>query len=453
MNKGHLLPSLLSNLRGKSLRANLIRGATGSIGLKITFTGLNLVLSILLARTLGATDYGIYVYAYALVTLMAVPAQLGLPTLVVREVAKSRAKQQWSLMRGLLLRTNQAVFFITLLLTTLSGTIAWWFRDQLTSVQLNTFAWALVLLPLIALGNLRGAALRGLQCVIRGQLPEHLLRPGLMVLFIGAIVFTDSQDLTPALAMALHALAAFMAFLVGATLLLRTLPKPVRAAKPAYNTRVWFVSALPLSFIAGMQVINGQTDIVMLGFFTTAEEVGIYRIAAHGAQLVAFTLGAINMVISPHIAHLYAVGDHKRLQQMLTWSARVILASALPVALAFVLFGESILGFLYGPDFTVGYWALVILCMGQLTNAAMGSVAFILNMTGHERDSAWGIGAAASVNALLNLALIPPLGIEGAAIATATSLAIWNIILARRVFKRTGLVSTAIGKIGREKPA
>jgi O-antigen/teichoic acid export membrane protein len=83
----------------------------------------------------------------------------------------------------------------------------------------------------------------------------------------------------------------------------------------------------------------------------------------------------------------------------------------------------------------------------------MGSVAFILNMTGHERDSAWGISAAAGVNVLLNLALIPSFGIEGAATATAASLAIWNIILARRVFQRTGLVSTAIGRVSREKPA
>jgi O-antigen/teichoic acid export membrane protein len=202
-----------------------------------------------------------------------------------------------------------------------------------------------------------------------------------------------------------------------------------------------------------MQIINNQTDIVMLGFFTTAEEVGVYRIAAHGAQLVAFTLGAINMVISPHIARLYKAGNREQLQHMLTWSARLILASALPVALAFTLFGDLILGFMFGAEFTGGYWTLVILCGGQLVNAAMGSVAFILNMTGHERDSALGIGVAAGVNVLLNLALIPPFGIEGAAAATATSLTIWNIILARRVFQRTGLVSTAIGRISREKPA
>jgi O-antigen/teichoic acid export membrane protein len=274
-----------------------------------------------------------------------------------------------------------------------------------------------------------------------------------MVLFISAMVLFSSQTLTPALAMALHALAAFVAFVVGAVLLLRALPNPVRAATPTYNTRVWLASALPLSFIAGMQIINNQTDIVMLGLFTTAEDVGVYRIAAHGAHLVAFTLGAINMVISPHIARLYKAGDHERLQHMLTWSARLILASALPVALAFTLFGEQILGFLFGSEFTGGYWALVILCAGQLINAAMGSVAFILNMTGHERDSAWGISAAAGVNVLLNLALIPSFGIEGAATATAASLAIWNIILARRVFQRTGLVSTAIGRVSREKPA
>ena len=69
-------------------------------------------------------------------------------------------------------------------------------------------------------------------------------------------------------------------------------------------------------------------------------------------------------------------------------------------------------------------------------------------MTGHERDTATGVGIAAAVNVTLNVLLIPLWGIEGAAIATAISLMTWNILLAVWVYRRLGIYTTAAGSLG-----
>ncbi len=84
-----------------SLRGRLVRGGLGSLALKLASTALGFILVILLARSLGPEGYGVYAFVFAIVSLLAIPTQLGLPQLVVRETAKAQAAERWGLMRGL----------------------------------------------------------------------------------------------------------------------------------------------------------------------------------------------------------------------------------------------------------------------------------------------------------------------------------------------------------------
>ncbi len=138
-----------------------------------------------------------------------------------------------------------------------------------------------------------------------------------------------------------------------------------------------------------------------------------------------------------------------RLQRLVTQSARAILALAVPITLVFVLFGEQFLALAFGPDYAAGHTALAILAIGQLVNAGMGSVGVLLNMTGHERDTMRGVAIAAVANVLLSLVLIPLFSTVGAAVATAASPIIWNILLRRAVTRRIQIETMAFGPIHR----
>lgn len=410
--------------------------------MKIANTLFGLAVAVLLARSLGAGGYGVYAFAFSLVSLIAVPAQLGVPQLLVREIARYRFQKEWGLLRGLLRRSNQIVVGFSLALGAVAAGVAWFLYSRADLVQTETFLWALPLIPLIALGNIRGAALRGLRRVIQGQLPEMVLRPGFLLLLAGGTLLFST--LTPSVAMALHALAAALAFGAGTVMLVRFVPVETSNAEPQYETRAWIHSMVPLSLLAGMSVVNSQTDIVMLGLFTASEEVGIYRAATQGATLVVFLLSAINMVIAPYISQLSTAGDKARLQRLATTSARAILLAAFPVALVFVVYGETVLALVFGVEYASGHAPLAILCVGQLVNAAAGSVGLLLNMAGYERDTARGVAVATGSNVVLNLLLIPPFGMNGAAIATAVTLVIWNSLLCWQVWVRMGIQSTAI---------
>lgn len=410
--------------------------------LKVAFVGLSLAVTVLLARILGPESYGVYAFAFAVVMLLAIPVQAGLPTLLVREVARYEESGSRALMRGLVRRANQAVAGLALAIGLAAAAVSVLFGDRLSAEQARTFAWALALLPLIGLGNVRGAVLRGLRRVVQGQLPEQIVRPGLFVAALGAFLVLG-RELTSSLAMALHAGAALLAFLVGALLLIRALPGEVRRARPAYRTRSWLGSLMPLTLLSGIQLVNSQADIVLLGVLASPEDVGVYRVATQAALLVIFALTAVNLVLAPHLARAYSARDRAELQNLATWSARIVLVTALPVAVALIAFGRPILSLVFGDAYTAGAGALAILCIGQLTNAAAGSVGLILNMTGHEQDTVRGVALAAVINVVLNVALIPPFGIEGAAVATAVSLATWNVVLFRKVRGRVGIISTA----------
>ena len=430
-----------------SLRGQLVRGSAGSVGVWASSTLLGLALSIILARSLGPEGYGIYAYVFACVSLLAVPAQLGLPTLVVRETSKAEATGQWGLMRGLWRWASLCAAGSSILLALVAAVCAWIFAGHFSNAKLATLAWGLVLVPLVALGNLRGAALRGLRKVVQGQLPENVLRPAIFILLALSVLVSTSRRFTPDRAMALHVLAATISFAIGAWLLRRERPAAFALSpKPVFESRRWLGSALPLAFIAGMQLINTQTDILMLGMFSTAKNVGIYRVAVSSAQLVSFGLAAIGTVTMPHFARLYATGDMLRFQRVATASARASLLLAFPAVTFFLLFGQTILRLVFGADYSAGFVPLSILAGAQLISAGFGMIGPLLIMAGYERETAKGIAVAAGCNVIFSLLLIPRYGINGAAIATGMTLLIWNVTLWRAVRRLIGIDTSALNR-------
>lgn len=423
------------------LRTELARGAIASFGLKSINALLGLALSILLARALEPEGFGIYAFAISLMTLLAVPVQLGFPTLLVRQVSRYHQAGQNDLLKGILQRSNQAVLLLALLVGITAIVIAWLLESRINTIQRTTFFWALLLLPLATLNQLRQATLQGLLRVVQGQLPEAFIQPSLMLILVGIATFVGW--LTPPRAMAINCVVTGVAFLLGTMMLIRVLPQQIRTTRARYDTSKWLQSILPLSLLAGLNVINGQTDILMLGLLGTDYDIGLYKVALAGASLVIFTLTAVNTVLAPHVSRMYNAGDNVRLQYLVTKSARIIFIVALPVAAILIVFGEAIIGFAYGSAYISAHIPLAILCLGQLVNAGMGSVVLILNMSGYEREAVKGVAFSSVANVLLNALLIPLYGTVGAALASLVTLIMWNAILSRKIWVLLSIESTA----------
>lgn len=429
-----------------SLRNRLIRGAVGSFGLKIAGTGLTFIRSLMFARLLGTDGLGIYAYAITWVGLLTIPAKLGLSQLIVREIAIYQTQSAWGLMGGLLRWSNQAVLIASIALALIAGGIAWNLQVDTNFQMILALCVALISLPIASLTNLRVSAMRGLHQVVLGQLPEVLIAPLLLITFTGSGYLILKEDLSTSWVVAMHVLAMGITFLIGVRLLNRALPKVVKDAVPKYQARKWLSSGLPLMFLGAMHIINSQTDVLMLGALKGAEAVGIYVVVNRLSSLIVFMLISVNSVLAPNIASLYAEGKIEQLQRVITKSSRVVFFASFCVTGSLIGFSYWFL-LLFGKDFIQGQNTLIILCIGQLVSAAAGPVDLILNMSGYENYTAMSMGASAVLNVILNVLLIPQWGIEGAAIATASSMIIWNIFSFTWVRKKVGIDSTALGNI------
>ncbi len=411
-----------------------------SVVLRLTGATLSFTLTIVLARMLGAAGLGVYSYAIAIATLGAMLAQMGLPVLVVRETARYRAAGDWNRLRGLLAGSAWLVIAVCLLCFAGAAAFIGLASDAVPAVNVPTVLPALVLIPMIALSNVGGASLRGLGYTIRGQLAEQLLRPGIFLACLIVAWVTTAGTVTPAIAMTMHALGAVAAFLTGATLLFRALPQRLRDARTDYAD--WSrlrTSLLPLSILAGLQVINGQTDVLMLGFFRDADDVRIYRVAHQGALLVNLTLLAIGLTVEPVIARLHLSGESDKLQHVVTVTARMAFALSAVMTVFLVGFGHALLGIVFGPVFVQSFVPLTILCVGQVAFAYAGWAVMMLNMSGNERLTARMTAYAAAANVVANALLIPPFGIYGAAIATASTVFVWKLTLSVVAERKTGI--------------
>jgi O-antigen/teichoic acid export membrane protein len=425
--------------RPGSLGAALVKGAAGTAGIKAAHAAIAFATSVVMAKLLGPAGYGIFSYAIALVALLSIPSELGVPNLAVREIAVANARQNWSQMRGFIVWAHVTVALTSGLLIAVGSLALLSWGARLGPNKAACLWLGLFLVPMLSLGALRDAMLRGLRKVLLGQLPQPIIRPLTLLLLIG-ILWQAGVDLSsPERIMALHIASVGVGFACGVFFFLRNRPPQLREATREYKSSVWLKSSIPFGLTAALQLINGRTDIIMLGFFSSDAEIGIYRVAAQLGATVIFAMQAINVVQGPHIAHLFAQGDMKKLQRMVTRSAQAVLLFAVPVVLVIVFFGEPIITFVYGEAFRGAYVPLVILCAGQLVNAAMGAVGSLLNMTGHERDTMKSVLLAAIVNVTLNLTLIPMFGIIGAAIATASTLTVWNLVMWHKVRKRIGI--------------
>ena len=436
-----MLNKISKKVQTNILKSHLAKKITGSFGLKLSLVALSFLTSIYLARMLSAEGYGTYSYAVTWISVLQIPAVLGFRELLLKEVSVYASKGENNYLHGLLRLSKGIGILVTSLLVIVS---LLYIRIKLvdTNPQLAlTFGIALVSLPMLVLTALRQGTMQGLGRVVISQVPEMLIQPVALILFLLIFYFLVGTELESEWAILFRVIATGIAFVVGDILLNKTIPVDVKKAVPKYQANQWIKRCLPFVLISCTYVINRKADILMLGALHGTESVGIYTVVGRGSDFLSFILVAVNASIAPSISRLYSQQKLGELQRLITRSTRIVFLYSLTLTIILTIFGKWFL-LIFGSDFVQGYSTLVILNLGKLFNAFAGSVGLLLNMTGHEKKSALVVGFSAILNIILNAVLIPRYGADGAAIATATSFFFWNGISLFLVKKYLGINST-----------
>jgi len=424
------------------------RSAAGVFLLRIAGACLGFLVSVLLARFLGASGLGVFAYAVAWIAVLLIPTTLGFQQLLPRDVAVYQSQSAWGKLRGLLMFSHRIVFLLGLTIAVAAAAGMWLFSDVETPTTTTITFWiALLLLPISGLVQVRQATMRGLGRVVLGQFPEAVLGPAMTIAMLMGLSLALPQPMSPIAAITIVVVAAALALIAGNRLLAGVMPQEVRLAEPILLRSSWIASAIPMVMITGLEVVNTQTDLIMLGSISGERAAGLYSPAVKGASLVVFVWASVNMAIGPIIARAYHHGVQRELQDLVHKSALVIFFGTVPICLALWMFCTQFLS-LFGAEFTASHIALRVLLIGNLVNSVAGSVGLILKMTGNEKDVLWTGICAALANIGLNAVLIPLYGIDGAATATTISMSIWPVAAGVIVYRKTGLNPTIFQVLG-----
>jgi O-antigen/teichoic acid export membrane protein len=401
-------------------------------------TGAAYFFKIYLARTIGAEALGLYTLGMTLVGFLGVFNSLGLPSAAARFVAEYSATRKYELLGGFLrsglaLLSGCNVFLGAAVL--LVG--PWIMTHFYHTPSINPILWTFALIMFLGvLTTFLGQVMAGYQDVARRTLITHFVGSPATIVF--AVVFISFGFGLKGY-MAAQVISASVVLALLGIWVWKMTPAAARFAGSATRVESDVVAFSAVAFgIAALQFVLSQADKVVLGYYLSARMVGVYSVAVALVGLVPIALQSVNQIFSPVIAELHTTGNKALLQQLYSTLTKWIFIVTLPLALTIMAFAGTLMR-IFGPDFQAGAAALAVGASGQLLNCAVGSVGFLLLMSGHQMQLIKIQAASAVVMITLSLVLVPRFGLVGAAIATTASVVLTNVWALISVRQRLGL--------------
>ena len=419
----------------------ILRNASTALLLRVIGAACGYGLGILIARILGASGLGILSLGTTCVMVACVFGRFGLDNVILRLVATANTAADHSRIREIYRRSMR----LSLIFSSIAAAILLISAREIAELVFNepnlTNVLRILAVSVVpaSLLTLHSEFLKGLS---RGNQAMFIQTVAVPLFMCIALVAVSSLLVNVEALAAIQTGTVALIAVLAAGLCMRLLTRVGPTKRPLVRKEL-LLPAHPLFWVALMNVIMSYTDVVLLGMSTESASVGVYAAAASSAALVNFVLAAVNTVTPPLFATLYAqqrIDDLARLARQSTLLMTIVAAPALCL---FFLWPSAVLR-LFGTEFTAGSPVLSILSVGQFFNVATGSVGYLLMMTGHERWMRNNIIAMALLNLFLCILLIPPYGMIGAAVATATSLSCMNLISMAFVYKKLSFLTFPI---------
>ncbi len=396
---------------------------------------LNLGVALLLAHFLEPEGYGLFALVMGLSLVFSMIANLGIPTLLVRELPRYAAMGRWSLFRGIFRWAYTSVLSMSLVLS-----IALWLGAKLYPARAESLQWTALFVPLYTLLFLQRGMLQGLGHPILAQYPRSLFTDGIFLTLF--FIFRSPRNVT--LVLLLYWLSLGASVGLSFWWIRKFFPSLVEGQEIEYRIRPWLFSALPMLFIGGSGLVHQQIPVVLTGFFVGKSAAGVVDVVLRGALLVGLPLMAVNIILAPKIAALFVQHRTAEIQRLLRFHVRWAFFLALILAGGLVVFRFPLLEWL-GQGYTQGASGLLIAVLGQLINVASGSVVTLLNMSGLEREALKGQIIGVGLTCVSGLILIPWMGVEGGIWAYVSGLVLLNLFLIYSVRQRLALHPSIIG--------
>lgn len=421
--------------RGASL--NLV----GAVCTKVSLVAIIVVLS----WQLGASSLGRYAQAYALLTLLVAVAGLPFGAGASRFVAAHLANRDDGAVRG----TARLAVGGTLGCAVLLAGALFAFADVVAhrvfddAGLVTPLRLVAVALPPAALAEAALVTTVGFRRMRARAAIKLVLEPALR-LGLTVVLMVVGVGLNGAM------IAIVASSTVAAFLAVRALRRQLRpmTEPPRYQPR----DLCTFSVVSGSAWLATTglvwADTLILGALRSSADVGVYTVATRIVVLATFAMPAVTQAFAPRITDLYERGLEAELRHAYYVVTGWNLVLALPAFALLLAFPAELLA-LFGPGFSssLAVTVTMVLVVGQIIHVATGPGGMMLTMSGHPGWNLADNGATLALNIALNLVLIPPYGILGAAVAWTVSLTVGNAARLVQVWLLMRMGPFAVGQL------
>jgi len=381
---------------------------------------------VVVARFLGAQQFGLYRLGFSFVTLQSSLALLGLQAAAVRYIPiATREKDQdrlWGIIQVGLIGPGLIGLILSLLLFLFAEPVASQiFHDPALTPVLR---WFSLHIPLGTLITMTARITQGFKKVqynvyarnVAARLVKLVLASLLLAAGFGLISVVITQLVASTIALILLFYFLHTTF---------PLNRPLRAARRDIGELMRF--SLPLYVSRLLRNLGGSFEALVLGFFGMTTGVGIFAAASIMSSISNLFYQSLGRIASPIFAELHSQKEYGQLKLVYQSVTRWAVAFNLPFFLAMIFFAEPLLS-IFGKEFQAGATSLVIFAIGSLLNAATGQCGSMINMIGRSKVSAINSLVYLITTIAIDFLLIPRWGVEGAALAASLTLILINLL-------------------------
>lgn len=417
---------------------------TTLLGRIIRFAANGLLLIVLTRYLLDPASYGLLMLTLSILTLAQLFSNLGLARSAARYVTEYRetapGQVRYILRRTIFVRTVAVVVTAVAILVG-AGTIAG-FVDEPDIVPLLYVGVLYIAVDSYrSYGSVVFQGFNSVEWSALAQIANSVSRLTLALVFI--------------IGFGLGALGALLGYVIGAAvaatlsfgILYWRFYRRYDDANPEQGLmRRVLEYTLPLTVTKSAGVINGKLDVVLIGYFLSSGPVGLYVLAKQITSFALVPAGSLGFSISPTYGEQKAAGNLDRAARIYETTLKYTLSLYVPAAVGLFLIAEPTVRYIFGPDYLGAVPSIQIFAVYLVLQAVVQITTEALDYLGRARVRAMAKGGTAGGNAVLNILLIPPLGIAGAAIATVLTTGVYTALNVYVMHREVSLRYTALAR-------
>jgi len=389
------------------------------------------IFNIILTRGLGATLYGVYSYAWTIVSIIYIFSRLGTGKSILRFFSKyenNPERQDWILTASYITTLIGSIVFGVAIFISAPAISAFTLESDLLTTALKIFA---VTIPFNSLIKLTNNAFRGLELIEYQVLVNDIFQP---IIQLGTVSIALLLGYSLLGVISGLVIAGILVFSFALFLLYNKTELRFTRSVSNGNLYEFYNFSVPLTFKDLGSILYRRVDILMVGFFLAESSVGIYQVALILTSVILIPLQGLNQLFPPIASRLYSEGEFDQLELVYQTVTRWSFTMAIIPTIGAILYRSELL-FIFGSEFTMGSTVLATFAIAKFTNSAVGPCGFVIMMTDHQYynlANQWLLGL---INVIMNYYLILEFGLIGAAVATAATLTFINLLRVVEVWR------------------